>query len=219
VSEERPGRIDCVLIAGGKYHDIDFARLELLKLLAEDMRVRVRVFEDYENLAALKAADMIVSYTCDVTPSLAAQECLRRWVEKGGRWYALHGTNSILRFLESGLVDTPDERPDVMAMLGTQFVAHPPIGPFKVQVKQPEHPRLPDLEQRGYSALGVMDRHLAEHEYFAADALTIADLALFAYTHKADEAGFDLSPYPAVRAWLTRVAAAPGVSVMPSPAA
>ena len=46
MSTEHPRRIDCVLIAGGKYHDIDFARLELLKLLAEDSRVRVRVFED-----------------------------------------------------------------------------------------------------------------------------------------------------------------------------
>ena len=46
-------RLDCVLIAGGKYHDIDFARLELLKLLAEDKRVRVRVFEDYANASAI----------------------------------------------------------------------------------------------------------------------------------------------------------------------
>ena len=62
-SEDQPKRIDCVLIAAGKYHDIDFARLELLKLLGEDMRFRVRVFEDYENLEALKAADCIVTYT------------------------------------------------------------------------------------------------------------------------------------------------------------
>ena len=47
-SEDHPKRIDGVLIAAGKYHDIDFARLELLKLLGEDMRFRVRVFEDYE---------------------------------------------------------------------------------------------------------------------------------------------------------------------------
>lgn len=84
-------------------------------------------------------------------------------------------------------------------------------------LKRNTDPRLPDLEKRGYAALGVMDRHLAEHQYFAGDRLSIADLALYAYTHKADEGGFDLTPYPAVGAWLTRVAAAPGVSVMPSP--
>lgn len=94
--------IDCVLVVGGKYHDFDFARLELLKLLAEDDRVRVRVFGNYEDLAALVACDMLVSYTCDVVPSLTAQEALRDWVERGGRWYALHGTNSLLRALPDG---------------------------------------------------------------------------------------------------------------------
>jgi type 1 glutamine amidotransferase len=142
----RPKRVDCVLIAGGKYHDIDFARLELLKLLAEDQRVRVRVFEDYENLAAIRAADMIVSYTCDVTPSLAAQEALRRWVEKGGRWYALHGTNAILRFLSNGLVDSPRWAPLHMDTLGSMFIAHPPIAPFLVEVADPDHPLVEGVE-------------------------------------------------------------------------
>ena len=143
---DRPGRIDCVLVAGGKYHDIDFARLELLKLLAEDMRVRVRVFEDYEHLAAIEAADMIVSYTCDVVPSLAAQECLRRWVEKGGRWLALHGTNAILRFLRGGRVDCPRWAPLHMDTLGSQFLAHPPIRPFRVEVADPAHPLVEGVE-------------------------------------------------------------------------
>ncbi|MDB5714093.1 MAG: hypothetical protein JWO15_1490, partial [Sphingomonadales bacterium] len=101
----RPRRLNCVLIAGGKYHDIDFARLELLKLLGEDQRVRVRVFEDYEAIAAIEAADFLVSYTCDVIPSLPAQEAIRAWVERGGRWYALHGTNSILRWTADGKVE------------------------------------------------------------------------------------------------------------------
>ena len=56
VANQAHDRIDCVLIAGGKYHDIDFARLELLKLLAEDERVRVRVFEDYRNVDAIDSA-------------------------------------------------------------------------------------------------------------------------------------------------------------------
>ncbi len=87
----------------------------------------------------------------------------------------------------------------------------------RVFLKKHDDPRLPALEKRGYAALGVMDRHLSDREYFAGDGLSIADLALFAYTHKADEGGFDIAPYPAVVAWLERVAAAPGVSVMPSP--
>jgi type 1 glutamine amidotransferase len=139
-------RIDCVLVAGGKYHDIDFARLELLKLLAEDDRVRVRVFEDYANLEAIAKADILVTYTCDVTPSLVQQEALRGWLERGGRWYALHGTNSILRFLSNGLVDSPRWAPHFMRTLGSMFVAHPPIAPYRVTVAAPDHPLVAGVE-------------------------------------------------------------------------
>lgn len=137
--DTHPDRIDCVLVASGKYHDIDFARLELLKLLAEDERVRVRVFEDYSNLAAIRQAQFLVTYTCDVTPSLEQQEALRAWVEAGGRWVALHGTNSILRFLNDGLVDSPAWAPHLMETLGSQFVSHPPIAPYRVEVADPMH--------------------------------------------------------------------------------
>jgi type 1 glutamine amidotransferase len=133
-------KIRCVLIAGGKYHDIDFARLELLKMLFEDERVRVRVFEDYGNLPAIAEADFIVSYTCDVMPSLEAQEALRAFLEKGGRWYALHGTNSILRWLADGKVASPRWAPLHMQTLGSMFIAHPPITPYKVTVANPSHP-------------------------------------------------------------------------------
>ena len=135
-----PNRLDCVLIAGGKYHDINFARLELLKLLAEDERVRVRVFEDYSNREAISSARFLVSYTCDVAPSLAEQEGLRTFVARGGRWYALHGTNSILRFLKSGQVDSPNWAPHFMETLGTMFIAHPPIAPYRVTVADSDHP-------------------------------------------------------------------------------
>jgi len=142
----RPPRLDCVLVAGGKYHDIDFARLELLKLLGEDQSVRVRVFEDYENLAAIEAADMIVTYTCDVVPSLDAQETLKRWLERGGRWYALHGTSSILRLLDNGLWDAPRWAPLFVDLLGNQFISHPPIEPYRVTVADPDHPLVAGVE-------------------------------------------------------------------------
>lgn len=137
---EKSSRIDCVLIAGGKYHDINFAQLELLKLLAEDDRVRVRVFEDYSNVDAISAAHFLISYTCDVVPSMIEQEALRNFLAAGGRWYALHGTNSILRFLKSGLVDSPNWAPHFMETLGSMFIAHPPIAPFRVTVADPGHP-------------------------------------------------------------------------------
>ena len=133
------GRVDAVLVAAGKYHDIDFARLELLKLLAEDQRVRVRVFEDYSNIEAISAARLLVTYTCDVVPSVEQQEALRDWVAAGGRWYALHGTNAILRFMKSGQVDTPDWAPLFMQTLGSRFIAHPPIAPYQVRNVAPAH--------------------------------------------------------------------------------
>jgi glutathione S-transferase len=62
----------------------------------------------------------------------------------------------------------------------------------------------------GIAALEAMERHLGGREFFVGDSVTIADLALYAYTHVADEAGFELARFPAISAWLERVAAIPG---------
>ena len=64
--------------------------------------------------------------------------------------------------------------------------------------------------ERGYQALDVMERHLGTRRFFVAERYTIADVALYAYTHVAHEGGFDLAAYPNVRGWLGRVAAEPG---------
>ena len=69
--------------------------------------------------------------------------------------------------------------------------------------------QLPQKQKLGYDALGVMERHLASCTFFVAERYTIADIALYAYTHVADEGGFDLGRYPAVTAWLKRVANQP----------
>ncbi|MGD9846579.1 MAG: glutathione S-transferase C-terminal domain-containing protein, partial [Variibacter sp.] len=63
--------------------------------------------------------------------------------------------------------------------------------------------------EHGYGALGVMEKHLEAHRYFVAGRYTIADIALYAYTHVAHECDYDLTPFPAVRAWLKRIAAEP----------
>ena len=62
----------------------------------------------------------------------------------------------------------------------------------------------------GRKALAAMERHLADREYFVGDAPTVADIALYAYTHAADEGGFEMERYPAIGAWLERVASLPG---------
>jgi glutathione S-transferase len=68
---------------------------------------------------------------------------------------------------------------------------------------------LPERRERGYQALGVMEAHLARRDWFVGAGYSIADIALYAYTHVAGEGGFDLVGYPAVRRWLARVAGQP----------
>lgn len=135
----RPERVDVTLVAGGKYHDIDFARLELLKLLAEHPAVRVTVRSDYADGDAIARSRFLVSYTCDVRPSEAEQAQLATFVREGGRWLALHGTNAALDFTAKG-VAAPRCFPTLAHLLGSQFVAHPPIQPYRVEVCAAEHP-------------------------------------------------------------------------------
>ena len=136
----QPGsRIDVTLVAGGKYHDIDFARRQLLDLLAEHDEYRVRVQPDYEDSAAITNGSILVSYTCDVRPSERAQRDIRTWVEAGGRWVALHGTNAALDLGGPNGVDAPRVFPLWADTLGRQFVAHPPIQPYTVELTEPGH--------------------------------------------------------------------------------
>jgi glutathione S-transferase len=71
--------------------------------------------------------------------------------------------------------------------------------------------RMAQCAEAGARALGVMERRLAAHDWLTDAGPTIADLALFAYTHVAHEGGFDLARFPGVQAWVARVAALPGI--------
>ena len=86
-------------------------------------------------------------------------------------------------------------------------------------IDSPRRADLPNLRQRGDHALGVMERHLATNEWFSAIGYGIADIALFGYTHCAEDGGFDLGRYPNIVAWLGRVRAQPGFVSMPAYAA
>jgi glutathione S-transferase len=70
--------------------------------------------------------------------------------------------------------------------------------------------RMAQLLQAGNFALDVMERRLASHAWLAGDTFSIADIALYAYTHTAEEGGYDLAPYPGIRKWLARIAALSG---------
>lgn len=135
------------LVVAGDYHDMDFARLELLKLLAEEPKIRTQVAGDYHDLEAITASDVLITYTCNLVPSESEQQALRDWVAAGGTWFALHGTNSILEFLADGRVNSPETAPVLMETLGTQFIAHPPIQPFRVTVSDPEHELVAGIEE------------------------------------------------------------------------
>jgi type 1 glutamine amidotransferase len=133
------------LVCGGRYHDFDFARVELLKLLAEHDDIRTRVSEDYAPIEAIGEADFLVTYTCDVRPNEAQQQALAEYVSGGKRWLALHGTNAVLDFTAKG-VAAPRSHPTFMQTLGSQFIAHPPIQPYTVTVADGGHPLVKDVE-------------------------------------------------------------------------
>lgn len=136
-------RINVVLVTGGVWHDVDFARLELLKLLGEHEEFRVRCQADFEDAAwllpdAVHEAKILVTYTCDVRPSSQAQATIRDWVDRGGRMLALHGTSSALDQTPQGWA-APDTSPLWTDLLGSQFIAHPPIAPYTVDNVAPNH--------------------------------------------------------------------------------
>ena len=133
------------LVANARFHDTDFARLELLKLLSEQLDVRTRVAEDFSDVSAIAASDFLITYTCDLRPSPSEELALRDFVSAGGRWIALHGTNAFLDFTKSG-IDCPRSHDTFMQTLGSRFLAHPPIEPYRVTVSDPTHPLVAGME-------------------------------------------------------------------------
>ena len=137
--------IRAYLVANARYHDTDFARLQLLELLGEDPEIRTRVAESFADTKAIAEADFLVTYTCDLRPTEAEEEALREFVSSGGRWLALHGTNAILEFTAKG-VYCPRVHDTFMHTLGSRFIAHPLIQPYQVTVSDPEHPLVKGME-------------------------------------------------------------------------
>jgi len=133
-------RLSAWFVCGGKYHDIDYARVELLTLLGEHERIRTRMTEDYRDVSILDKTDLLITYTVDVLPDEAGASRIRDWVASGKRWLALHGTNSTLKYIKGKGWDAPRSAPLFMETLGSQFVAHPPIQPYRVELTKPEHP-------------------------------------------------------------------------------
>ena len=134
------------------------------------------------------------------------------------------GTNlaesyAILWYLAEGSAFVPNDRlgraQALQWMFFEQYSHEPYVATPRYIVRHlaADHARraeLPDRLAKGRAALAVMETHLKTRQFFVAERYTIADIALYAYTHVADEGGHDLAPYASVRAWLERVAAQPG---------
>ena len=76
-------------------------------------------------------------------------------------------------------------------------------------LKDPDEPTLPAKTERGYRALALMEQHLTTHDFFVCETYSIADVALYAYTHVAEQGGFDLGRFTALQRWFARVAVQP----------
>jgi glutathione S-transferase len=127
-------------------------------------------------------------------------------------------SDAILWYLAEGTPFVPSDRlgrAQVLQWMFFEQYSHVPyVATPRYIIKHlpkdsPRQAELPDRMKRGRDALGVMDTHLKSRAFFVGERYSIADIALYAYTHVSPEAGFDLTPYPNVLAWMGRVAAQP----------
>jgi glutathione S-transferase len=128
-------------------------------------------------------------------------------------------SNAILWYLADGTEYVPADRYERAQVLQWQFFeqySHEPnIAVARFLKSYSGQPELFERQRNrllagGYAALEAMERHLDGRAFLVGDRYSIADVSLYAYTHVAHEGDFDLSAYPAIRAWLERVAAQPG---------
>jgi glutathione S-transferase len=132
-------------------------------------------------------------------------------------------SNAILCYLADGTPYLPEdrlERARVLQWLFFEQYSHEPyIATSRFWIRyldgaETHREKLAEKRPGGEAALGMMEGELRARDWFASGRYTIADIALYAYTHVAHEGGFDLAPYPAIRAWLRRVEAQPGYAPM-----
>ena len=129
-------------------------------------------------------------------------------------------SNAILWYFGEGTRFVPDDRYDraktLQWMFFEQYTHEPAIAVARFLLAYSGEPEkhadtIASRQRSGRRALEAMETHLvAGGPYLVGEALTLADLSLYAYTHVADEGGFDLEPFPALRSWIERVASEPG---------
>jgi glutathione S-transferase len=140
-------------------------------------------------------------------------------LEIPGRGY-LGESHAIISYLAEGTSLVPADRLDRARMWQwmcfEQYNLEPNIGTARFWIaslgksEAELGDKLEDKRRNGHAALQVLERGLGEREFLVGDRYSLADVALYAYTHVAPEGGFALEDYPAIRAWCARVAAQPG---------
>jgi glutathione S-transferase len=130
-------------------------------------------------------------------------------------------SNAILFYMSEGTTFIPDDRfgrAQVLQWMFFEQYSHEPniavarawLHVFDTEMTEERRTALEAKRKLGYDALGVMEKHLEGDDFFVGWRYSVADIALYAYTHVADEGGFDLEDFPAVCAWLERVSSQPG---------
>ncbi len=149
----KPKRVH--LITGGKFHEFDYARLNLLQIMAEDDGIRASCAQDFSRIEKLRqeGVDGILLYTCDLIPDEHQTRALSDFIAAGGRLFAIHAVNVPIHFTDGpaivasgvripGLVKapTPDIAPEFMALLGNRFQAHLPAQTLEIKIEDQDHP-------------------------------------------------------------------------------
>lgn len=130
-------------------HDMDYARMRLLEELSENPLVRTTVTNDYSDIARwLPTSRLLITYVAGPYPNDEQDLVIRRWLEEGGRWVALHGTSGG----KAAPVEGTSGRRKMVKMthhatLGCFFLNHPPVRRFRVDVADGDHPLTDSLPQ------------------------------------------------------------------------
>jgi glutathione S-transferase len=191
------------------YGDLDSGNVYKVRLLLAQLGVAYRRVDTTQNRGETRTPEFLAINPIGKIPTVVFDD---------GRMLSESG--AILFFFARDTVLFPTDAWDqaqVMRWMFFEQYSHEPYIAVNRHLKLHLSPaeqaalaeRIAANQERGLQALDVMEQQLSAAEWLAAGSYTIADIALFAYTHTAGEGGFDLEPYPGIRAWLDRVRAQP----------